>query len=76
MELTRICASIASNTESISGSRLWSANIEDELIDLNNRTVARLKFLHETRTHSQMLEFSIGDRVSFQPEGHTVLTAH
>jgi hypothetical protein len=38
------------------------------------RIVARLKFLHETRTHSQMLEFSIGDPVSFQPEGHPVLT--
>jgi hypothetical protein len=48
---------------------------EDELIDLNNRIVARLKFLHETRAHSQMLEFSIGDRVSFQPQGHPVLTA-
>ena len=47
---------------------------EDELIDLNNRIVARLKFLHETRSHSQMLKFSIGDRVSFQPEGHPVLT--
>lgn len=47
---------------------------EDELIDLNNRVVARLKFLHQFRAHSQMLEFSIGDRVSFQPEGHPVLT--
>jgi hypothetical protein len=47
---------------------------EDELIDLNNRIVARLKFWHETRAHSQMLEFSIGDRVSFQPDGHPTLT--
>ena len=42
---------------------------EAELIDLNNRVVGRLKFLRHMRAHSQMLEFSIGDRVSFQPEG-------
>ena len=42
---------------------------EEELIDLNNRIVARLRFLSQMRTHSQMLEFKIGDRVSFQPEG-------
>lgn len=38
---------------------------EAELIDLNNRVVERLKFLRHMRAHSQMLEFSIGDRVSF-----------
>src|SRR5258705_13679265 len=42
---------------------------EAELIDLNHRVVERLKFLRHIRAHSQMLEFSIGDRVSFQPEG-------
>src|SRR6266436_1468888 len=42
---------------------------EAELIDLNHRVVERLKFLRHMRAHSQMLEFSIGDRVSFQPEG-------
>src|SRR3984893_18871223 len=42
---------------------------EAELIDLNNRVVERLKFLRHMRAHSQMLEFSIVDRVSFQPEG-------
>ena len=47
---------------------------EAELIDLNNRVVARLKFLHEMRTHARMLDFSIGEYVSFQPEGHPVLT--
>ena len=45
---------------------------EAELIDLNHRIVERLKFLNHTRTHAQMLEFSIGDRVSFQPEGRPV----
>ena len=47
---------------------------EAELIDLNNRVVARLKFLSQMRAHAHMLEFSIGERVSFQPEGHPLLT--
>jgi hypothetical protein len=42
---------------------------EAELIDLNNRIVERLRFLHQARSHKQMLDFKIGDRVSFQPEG-------
>ena len=46
---------------------------EAELIDLNNRIVERLRFLHQARAHSHMLEFSVGDRVSFQPEGHDAL---
>lgn len=46
---------------------------ESELIDLNNRIVARLKFLHQMRAHASMLEFSLGERVSFQPDGHPVL---
>src|SRR5436309_15101625 len=47
---------------------------EAELIDLNNRVVERLKFLNHMRAHAQMLEFRIGDRVSFQPEGRPLLT--
>ena len=43
---------------------------EAELIDLNNRIVARLRFLSQMRAHAQMLEFKIGDRVSFQPARH------
>src|SRR5438874_12214876 len=42
---------------------------EDELVDLNNRIVARLRFLSHMRAHSEMLEFRIGDRVIFEPEG-------
>ena len=42
---------------------------ESELIDLNNRIVARLRFLNQMRAHSKMLEYKIGDRVSFKPEG-------
>jgi hypothetical protein len=43
---------------------------EAELIDLNNRVVARLRFLTEMRAHARMLEFKIGDCVSFEPDGH------
>jgi len=43
---------------------------EAELIDLNNRIVARLRFLSQMRAHAQMLDFKIGDRVSFHSEGH------
>ena len=47
---------------------------EAELIDLNNRIVERLRFLHQMRSHRKMLEFSIGDRVSFQPAGRPLLS--
>lgn len=42
---------------------------EAELIDLNNRIVERLRFMHQARSHKRMLDFKIGDKVSFQPEG-------
>ena len=42
---------------------------EAELIDLNHRIVARLRFLHQMRAHAEMLEFKIGDRVTFRPPG-------
>jgi hypothetical protein len=42
---------------------------EAELIDLNNRIVARLRFLSQMHAHADMLEFTIGDRVAFQPAG-------
>ena len=42
---------------------------EAELIDLNHRIVARLRFLHQMRAHAEMLEFKIGDRITFQPPG-------
>ena len=47
---------------------------EAELIDLNNRIVERLRLLNQLRAHAQMLEFRIGDRVSFQPDGHPLVT--
>lgn len=46
---------------------------EAELVDLNNRIVERLRFLSHMRAHAQMLEFKIGDRVSFQPDGHPIM---
>jgi hypothetical protein len=42
---------------------------EAELIDLNHRIVERLRMLDQLRAHGQMLEFSIGDRVTFDPQG-------
>ena len=47
---------------------------EADLIDLHNRVVARLNFLQQMRAHSQMLDFSIGERVSFSPDGRPTLT--
>jgi hypothetical protein len=46
---------------------------EPELVDLYNRIAARLKMLRDLRAHSAMLEFRIGERVSFRPDGHPVL---
>src|SRR2546425_7497762 len=46
---------------------------EAELVDLNNRVVERLRFLSQMHAHGEMLQFKIGDRVSFQPEGHPVV---
>ena len=43
------------------------------MIDLNRRIVERLKFLAQMRAHARMLDFSVGDRVSFQPDGRPVL---
>jgi hypothetical protein len=43
---------------------------ESELIDLNHRIVARLRFLRQLDAHATMLEFRIGERVTFHPDGH------
>ena len=42
---------------------------EAELIDLNHRIVERLRLLQHMRAHVDMLEFKIGERVTFQPDG-------
>jgi hypothetical protein len=42
---------------------------EDELIELNHKVVARLRFLSQMRSHSAMLDFRVGERVKFHPDG-------
>jgi hypothetical protein len=46
---------------------------EEELVELNHKVVARLRFLHEMRSHSAMLDFRIGERVKFHPDGRAVV---
>lgn len=41
---------------------------ESELIDLNHRVVERLRFIQQARAHATMLRFSIGDRITFEPD--------
>ncbi|HEY3167812.1 MAG TPA: hypothetical protein VGK57_11320 [Candidatus Binatia bacterium] len=40
---------------------------EEERVDLNNRIVARLRFLNQMPAHSQMLDFEIGAREREKP---------
>jgi hypothetical protein len=42
---------------------------EGELVDLNHRIVERLRLMSQLRAHKAMLEFRIGDRVTFDLEG-------
>ena len=42
---------------------------EEELVDLNNRVVERLRFIRQARAHHAMLQFRIGELVWFEPEG-------
>jgi len=47
---------------------------ERELVELNHRIVERIKALRQARCHESMIEFNVGERVSFQPEcGHDVV---
>jgi hypothetical protein len=41
----------------------------DELVQLNNKIVARLKFMDSVHAHREMIQFSPGDQVSFEPPG-------
>jgi hypothetical protein len=36
---------------------------------LNHRIVQRLRLMSQVHAHKAMLEFRIGDRVTFEPEG-------
>lgn len=47
---------------------------EDELIELNHKIVARLRFLRQMRSHTQMLDYRIGERVRFYPAGQPEVT--
>ncbi|HEY2785493.1 MAG TPA: hypothetical protein VGJ05_11020 [Fimbriiglobus sp.] len=38
---------------------------ENDLLDLNRRVIERLRFLQQARAHSGMLQFAIGEPVSF-----------
>ncbi|MDH5325469.1 MAG: hypothetical protein OEZ68_15250 [Gammaproteobacteria bacterium] len=42
---------------------------EEELIALNHRVVERLKFLETMHAYSEMMQFSLGEQVTFQPPG-------
>ncbi len=42
---------------------------EDELVELNHRIVERLKFLESMHTHREMMQFSPGEKVTFEPRG-------
>jgi hypothetical protein len=44
---------------------------EAELIDLNHRIVQRLRLMSQVRAHKAMLEFRIGDHVTFEPHNGT-----
>jgi len=46
---------------------------EKELIELNHKIVARLRFLNQMRSHAEMLDFRIGEKVRFRPSGRTEL---
>jgi len=47
---------------------------EEALIELNHKIVARLRFLSQMRSHSKMLDFRIGERVKFRPDGRPEVT--
>jgi hypothetical protein len=47
---------------------------EAELIKLHHRIVERLRFLEQMRAHGTMLGFSVGERVTFTPEGRPPVT--
>jgi hypothetical protein len=51
---------------------LDEVSMKVDIDKLNNRIVERLRFLIHMRAHAQILEFKIGDRVSFQPAGHPI----
>lgn len=47
---------------------------EEELVDLNRRIIERIRIIRQIRAHQSMLQYRIGDRICFQPDGHPILT--
>ena len=47
---------------------------EEQLVDLNHRIVERLRFIAQMRAHATMLDFAIGQRVSFDADGGRLVT--
>jgi hypothetical protein len=45
----------------------------EELLDLNRRIVRRIEYLHGLKTRANLDRFEVGDRVSFQSDGHPVM---
>ena len=46
---------------------------EKELIELNRKVVERLKLLEKARLNGDMMPFSLGDRVAFEPQTGTLV---
>lgn len=42
---------------------------EAELLDLNRKIAERVRHLRQAKTHRRMLDFRVGERVAFHPEG-------
>lgn len=47
---------------------------EEELSELNHRIVERLKHFESLHTHQEMMQFSVGELVSFEPSGRGLQT--
>lgn len=47
---------------------------ESELVDLNRRIVERLRLLDQVRAHQTMMQFVIGDRVTFHHGARRTVT--
>ena len=45
----------------------------EELLDLNQRVVARLKMLESMQAHIEMMQFNLGQQVSFEHQGGRML---
>ena len=45
----------------------------DELVELNQKIIARLKFLDTMHAHKEMMQFNPGDQVCFEPPGRGTL---